>query len=126
MSFILSACVTPTHTLSSGRILARLVNHLPFRTLVADISAEDAIRLDELAIAATVLHPPGSISVPFDFGDAIIGDVIMGGYAGGAIRPSQPNFHYFAADLPGAMASRGAVVTAVLDCFGLLFPSAIT
>ena len=40
-----------------------------------------------------------------DSGDAIIGDVIMGGHAGGAILPLQPNFHYFADDLAGAMAS---------------------
>lgn len=92
-----------------GRILARLLSHLPFRSLAADIDASDAMRLDEFGIAASVLHTPGhtpgSISVLFDSGDAIIGDVIMGGYAGGVIRPSQPNFHYFAEDLPGAMAS---------------------
>jgi hypothetical protein len=29
----------------------------------------------------------------------------MGGHAGGASLPSQPNFHYFADNLPGAMAS---------------------
>jgi hypothetical protein len=47
-----------------------------------------------------------------DSGDAIISDVIMGGYAGGAIRPSQPNFHYFADDLPGAMASLDRILAA--------------
>jgi glyoxylase-like metal-dependent hydrolase (beta-lactamase superfamily II) len=105
-----------------GRILARLVNHLPFRTLAADIDAVDAMRLDEFGMAASVLHTPGhtpgSISVILDSGDAIIGDVIMGGYAGGAIRPSQPNFHYFADDLPAAMASLDRILAAT---YGRLF-----
>lgn len=99
-----------------GRILARLVSNVPFRTRAADVDAEDGMRLDEFGIAGSVLHTPGhtpgSISVVFDSGDAIIGDVIMGGYAGGAIRPSQPNFHYFAEDLPGAMASLDRILAA--------------
>ncbi|MFM9024312.1 MAG: MBL fold metallo-hydrolase [Planctomycetaceae bacterium] len=92
-----------------GRILARLLSHIPFRTMPADIDAEDRMRLDEFGVAGSVWHTPGhtpgSISVLLDSGDAIIGDVIMGGYAGGAIRPSQPTFHYFADDLRAAMAS---------------------
>ena len=92
-----------------GRILARLLCNLPFRSRAADIDAADGMRLDGFGIAGSVLHTPGhtpgSISVLLDSGDAIIGDVIMGGYAGGAIRPTKPNFHYFADDLAAAMAS---------------------
>lgn len=92
-----------------GRILAKVVNNLPFRTRAADVDAEDRMRLDGFGIAGSVLHTPGhtagSISVVLDSGDAIIGDMIMGGYAGGAIRPTKPNFHYFADDLAAAMAS---------------------
>lgn len=99
-----------------GRILARLLNNLPFRAIPADIDAEDRMRLDDFGIAGSVLHTPGhtpgSISVLLDSGDAIIGDVIMGGHAGGAIRPSKPNFHYFADDLPGAMASLDRILAA--------------
>ena len=99
-----------------GRILARLLAHLPFRTCAADIDAEDGVRLDEFGIAGSVLHTPGhtpgSISVVLDSGDAIIGDVIMGGWAGGTIRPSKPNFHYFADDLPTAMASVDCILAA--------------
>ena len=99
-----------------GRILARLLSHIPFRAVAADIDAENGMRLDDFGIAGSVLHTPGhtpgSISVRLDSGDAIIGDVIMGGYAGGAIRPSQPNFHYFADDLPGAMASLDRILAA--------------
>jgi hypothetical protein len=31
-------------------------------------------------------------------GDAIVGDVMMGGWLGGAIRPTTPNYHYFVDD----------------------------
>lgn len=99
-----------------GRILARLVAHLPFHTRAADIDAEEGSRLDAFGVYGSILrtpgHTPGSISVLLDAGDAIVGDVIMGGWAGGAIRPSQPNFHYFADDLPGAMASVDRILAA--------------
>jgi glyoxylase-like metal-dependent hydrolase (beta-lactamase superfamily II) len=100
-----------------GRILARLLQHLPFHTRAGDVDAEDGMRLDEFGVAASVLHTPGhtpgSISVILDSGDAIIGDVIMGGYAGGAIRPTKPNFHYFADDLPLAMTSLDHILARV-------------
>ncbi len=90
-----------------GRILARLFAYLPFLSQAADLDAADGMRLDDFGIAGSVLHTPGhtpdSISVILDSGDAVIGDVMMGGYAGGAIRPTTPNFHYFADDLAAAM-----------------------
>jgi len=92
-----------------GRILARLFAHLPFLGRASDLDAADGRRPADFGIAGSVLHTrghtPGAISVLLDSGDAIIGDVIMGGYAGGAIRPTKPNFHYFADDLAAAMAS---------------------
>lgn len=92
-----------------GRILARLFAYLPFLSQAADLDAADGMRLDDFGIAGSVLHTPGhtpdSISVILDSGDAVIGDVMMGGYAGGAIRPTTPNFHYFADDLAAAMTS---------------------
>ncbi|MFN6190428.1 MAG: MBL fold metallo-hydrolase [Planctomycetia bacterium] len=99
-----------------GWMLARLVAQLPFRARAADIDAEDGVRLDEFGIAGSILHTPGhtpgSISVILDSGDAIVGDVIMGGWAGGAIRPTKPNFHYFADDLPTVMASVDRILAA--------------
>jgi glyoxylase-like metal-dependent hydrolase (beta-lactamase superfamily II) len=99
-----------------GRLLAPLVSGVPFERAAADISPCEGMRLDEFGVAGAILHTPGhtagSVSVMLDSGDAIIGDVIMGGYAGGAIWPSRPNFHYFADDLPGAMASLDRILTA--------------
>lgn len=79
-----------------GRILARLLAHLPFRTRSADLDAADGMRLDDFGIAGSVLHTPGHTPGSI---------VIMGGYAGGAISPTKPNFHYFADDLAAAMTS---------------------
>ena len=98
-----------------GRILAPMLSRLSFRPWRADIDAEDGMRLDSFGVAASVLHTPGhtagSISVILDSGDAIIGDLIMGGYAGGAILPTRPNFHYFAEDLPAAVRSLDRVLS---------------
>jgi hydroxyacylglutathione hydrolase len=40
-------------------------------------------------------HTDGSISIVLGNGEAIIGDIMMGGYLGGAIMPHKPDFHYF-------------------------------
>jgi hydroxyacylglutathione hydrolase len=99
-----------------GRVLAKMLSHLPFQARAADVDVSDGLRLDDFGVAGSVLHTPGhtpgSISVVLDSGDAIVGDVIMGGWAGGAIRPSRPNFHYFADDLPAAMASLDRILDA--------------
>ncbi len=61
------------------------------------------MRLDEFGCDAVILETPGhtagSISLITAAGDAIIGDVIMGGYLGGVLFPGKPNYHYFAEDL---------------------------
>lgn len=99
-----------------GRLLARLFRHLPFEPVAADVAAADGMRLDDFGVAGTVLHTPGhtagSIALILDSGDAIVGDTLMGGYAGGAVFPARPNYHYFADDLPAAMESLDKVLAA--------------
>lgn len=99
-----------------GRMLARLLSHLPFPSRGADLPATEGLRLDQFGVAATIFHTPGhtpgSISVLMDQGEAIVGDMIMGGYAGGVLWPSRPNFHYFADDLSLAMDSLDRVLRA--------------
>ncbi|MEZ4560855.1 MAG: MBL fold metallo-hydrolase [Caldilineaceae bacterium] len=42
---------------------------------------------------------PGFVALILpDQGDAIVGDVLMGGWMGGTLRPSRPNVHYFVDD----------------------------
>ena len=105
-----------------GRILSRLLSNLPFQSCRLDLEASEGLRLDEFGVPATILHSPGhtpgSISVIMDSGDAIVGDIFMGGYAGGALLPSRPNFHYFADNLSMAMESLDRVLRV---SFGRLF-----
>lgn len=99
-----------------GRLLARLFGHLSFDPVAADVTAADGMRLDDFGVAGTVLHTPGhtagSIALILDSGDAIVGDTLMGGYAGRAVFPTRPNFHSFADDLPAAMESLDKVLAA--------------
>ncbi len=99
-----------------GRLLARLFRNLAFTPAASDIAAVDGMRLDAFGVAGKVFHTPGhtagSIAVILDSGDAIVGDTLMGGYAGGAVFPTRPNFHSFADDLTMAMASLDRVLAA--------------
>lgn len=74
-----------------------------------DIVIDGPFDLSGYGVAGTVLatpgHTPGSLSVLLPDGDAIIGDLLMGGYAAGKLRPHVPNDHYFIDDLAQARAS---------------------
>ena len=101
-----------------GKILSRLFQNAKLDRLQADVSLVDGLRLDEFGCDAVILETPGhtagSISLITSAGDAIIGDVIMGGYLGGWLLPSQPNYHYFAEDLTQAMSSLDTIPRANL------------
>jgi glyoxylase-like metal-dependent hydrolase (beta-lactamase superfamily II) len=75
----------------------------PFPAFKADIRLDDLNDLSEFGINGLIHHTPGhtdgSISIEFDNAEAIIGDVIMGGYLGGTFFPHLPDYHYFADDL---------------------------
>ena len=43
-------------------------------------------------------HSKGSVSIEFDNGEMVIGDILMGGMLGGAIFPGRPGYHYFIED----------------------------
>ena len=45
-------------------------------------------------------HTPGSVSVVLDGGEAIVGDVLAGGYLGFKVMPRSPRYHLYAED-PG-------------------------
>jgi len=68
-----------------------------------DLLIEHEMDLAEFGVPARVIftpgHTAGSISVFTSSGEAIVGDLLMGGYLGGRLRPRRPGFHYFAEDL---------------------------
>jgi glyoxylase-like metal-dependent hydrolase (beta-lactamase superfamily II) len=70
---------------------------------------EDNQSLSPFGVDATVLHTPGhtagSITLLTAEGDALVGDLIMGGYFGGKLFPTRPGLHYFIQDMNELRAS---------------------
>lgn len=97
-----------------GRIMARVFNHGTFNRFQPDLFVEDGMRLDSFGIAGQIVHTPGhtpgSISLLLDSGEAIVGDLLMGGYLGGAIRPQVPNDHYFSDDFAATKRSLARIL----------------
>jgi glyoxylase-like metal-dependent hydrolase (beta-lactamase superfamily II) len=89
--------------------MSRFFSKASFDSVNADVRIHDDMALDEYGADVRVFetpgHTPGSVSIVTPAGDAIIGDVIMGGYMGGIILPGRPNFHYFADNVEEAMMS---------------------
>lgn len=86
-------------------ITARLMRPLLDRSFPParpDIVITSEISLSAFGVDARIVHTPGhtagSISILTAEGDAIVGDLLMGGYLGGRIRRHIPTYHYFAED----------------------------
>lgn len=83
-----------------SRILKLFVGG-PFPAFENDVHINDvkAFSLSDFGIDGELLHTPGhtngSISILFPNKTAIIGDVLMGGYLGGKLAPTKPDYHYF-------------------------------
>ncbi len=74
-----------------------------------DLLIDREIDLADFGVAARVVftpgHTAGSISVLTNEGDLMVGDLLMGGYFGGFLRPHRPGLHYYAEDLAAVYAS---------------------
>lgn len=85
-----------------GRLIIPFVNK-SFPAVKADILLDQEISLKEFGVNGRIIftpgHTAGSLSVLLASGEAIIGDVMMGGNMGGNLFPSRPNYHYYADDL---------------------------
>lgn len=94
-----------------GKVMAKVFSEAFFMSVKADLFASNGMSLSDYGCDATIIETPGhtlgSISIITPEGDAIIGDVIMGGWMGGLLMPGKPNYHYFAEDgcHPGASLS---------------------
>lgn len=98
----------------SGHLLRRM----PFinrhaTPIEPDLLLDGPLDLATYGVDATVIatpgHTPGSLSVLLG-DDAIIGDLLMGGYAAGKLLPHVPNDHYFIDDRAQARASLSRVL----------------
>ncbi len=104
---------TPKPTCLMGYLIRAFVNrgYPPFEP---DILIDEEIDLTPFGVAGRIVftpgHTPGSISVLTGDGGIIVGDLLMGGWFGGALFASRPGLHYFADDLAGVKTSIGKVL----------------
>ena len=98
----------PKPTSPMGFLIRAFVNR-DFPAFEPDIVIDDEMDLGPFGVDARVLltpgHTPGSISVLTGEGDAIVGDLLMGGWLGGKIFGKKPGLHYFAEDVDQLKAS---------------------
>ncbi len=98
-----------------GKIMSRVFSHASFKAVTADVELSANMSLSaygaDLSVMETPGHTAGSISLITSNGDAIIGDIIMGGYMGGNVFRKKPNQHYFADNLAQAMKSLEKVLS---------------
>jgi hydroxyacylglutathione hydrolase len=89
----------------TSRIVWLLVNYTyePFKPDVSwDIAPGQSISLANLGLVGRAVsvpgHTPGSLAILLDDGRAFAGDMLAGGYFGGAIHPAKASEHYFHGD----------------------------
>jgi glyoxylase-like metal-dependent hydrolase (beta-lactamase superfamily II) len=87
----------------TGRILARFAIDPRFPPFEPDIVVTAEFDLAPWGVAGRAVampgHTPGSVVLLLDDARAFVGDVILGGYLGGALRPQKAGPHYFHAAL---------------------------
>jgi glyoxylase-like metal-dependent hydrolase (beta-lactamase superfamily II) len=84
------------------RVLEPFVNR-PFAPLEVDCELVHDQRLDEQGLAGRVVatpgHSAGSVSLLLDDGNALVGDLLIGGFLGGIVDRHRPRLPYFAEDV---------------------------
>jgi len=89
------------------RALGRSLVETRFDALAPDVVFGRTLSLDPFGCQGTVVHAPGhtigSSSVLLDTGDAIVGDLVTGGWFGGRVMPNRPT-RPGVAELPGRVA----------------------
>ena len=97
-----------------ARLLMPFLNS-PFPSFEPDLLLDQEMPLRDYGVDGRIVFTPGHtaglISVVLDTGEAICGDLLRGGYLGGAICRARPGYPYVADDLPQVRAS----VRKVLD-----------
>jgi glyoxylase-like metal-dependent hydrolase (beta-lactamase superfamily II) len=85
-----------------GARLVRLISYRTFECIQPDIVIDQEMDLDAYGVRGRILftpgHTAGSISVLLEGGQAIAGDLMVGGFLGGFLFPKRPGYHYFADD----------------------------
>ncbi len=88
-----------------ARLIKRFVDK-PFPAVEPDFVFDSGLDLAPYGVDGRVVmtpgHTAGSVSVLLASGEAIVGDVLMGGLMGGTFQAGKPNLHYFVQD-PGQL-----------------------
>jgi glyoxylase-like metal-dependent hydrolase (beta-lactamase superfamily II) len=94
----------PTPINLTGRLIRPLVDK-PFPAVEPDLELAEGMDLRPYGLAGTVIttpgHTAGSVSVVLASGEAVAGDLLVGGYLGGLLSPNRPGYPYFAEELAG-------------------------
>lgn len=104
--------------------LLRSMDDTRFDAALPDVVLGHSLALTAFGVDATVVHTPGhtigSTSVVLPNGDALVGDLLTGGFFGGRLFPTSPRVHAFAED-----PERVARSLALLERLGVqrLFPA---
>ena len=84
-------------------ILKRFVIDPNYEPFTPDIVIDASLDLAPWGIQGKVLtmpgHTPGSVVVVLDDGRALVGDMMLGGYFGGALLPERAGQHYYQPDV---------------------------
>lgn len=99
---------TTEPTCLTARLLHWLVDS-EFPSVRPDILLPDKMELDGFGVEGKVVYTPGhttgSVAVLLGSGEAIVGDLLMGGWLGGLLRSGHPGYPYYADDLGQLRAS---------------------
>jgi glyoxylase-like metal-dependent hydrolase (beta-lactamase superfamily II) len=86
----------------------------PFEAVEPDIVLEAEGDLSAYGVQARLVftpgHTTGSLSILTDADEAIVGDLLMGGFTNGAFAAGQPEYHFFINDRAALHASLRRVV----------------
>jgi hydroxyacylglutathione hydrolase len=86
----------------AGRFM-QLISYRRFLPFEPDVVIEHETDLQAYGVRGRILftpgHTAGSISILLGGGQAIVGDLMMGGFLGGWLFPGRPGYHFFADDL---------------------------
>lgn len=87
---------------AAGRLLLPMVRRTTFAGWRAELPLTGALRLDDYGVGGELVpvggHTAGSYVVFLDDGDAMVGDMVRGGFASGRVRPGHPLRHFYTED----------------------------
>ena len=99
----------PLKPINLGGYFVQFISYRPFAPFTPDVVIESEMDLKGYGVRAQVIftpgHTAGSISVVFEDGRAIVGDLMVGGYLGSWLWPTRPGYHWFADDVPALQES---------------------